>query len=75
MEIKAKNLSVNKPYKVKSILIKDNGKTSFSENSEKRAAFFIVDENQNRWVVEIRDGKEVGRWNFDHIIYVEWVQE
>ena len=70
MEIKAKEIKPNKPIRVKSIEIKDGGKKSFSE---KKVAYYIVDETANRWVVEVRDGKEHGRWNMDYIVFVEWL--
>ena len=70
MEVKAKGLKPNVPVKVKSIIIKDNGKKSFSE---KKPAFFIMDEMNNKWIIELRDGEEVGRWNMDYILYTEWL--
>jgi len=72
MEIKGKKLAPNKTVRVKSILVKDQGKTSFNE---KKPAFFTMDETNNCWVVEVRDGKEFGRWNVNYIVHIEWLQE
>jgi len=70
VEIKGKKITQNKPIRVKSIMVRNQGKTVFSDRKQ---GFFVVDDTNHRWIIEIRDGQEYGRWNMDCVEYVEWL--